>query len=238
MKVGVIQSNYLPWRGYFDFIKSVDLFVFHDDLQYTKQDWRNRNKIKTHRGLEWLTVPVKKGPVWTLIDEIEIAGEEWKQDHRNQLIQNLGRAKYFEDALEIWEICLNDWQMLSQMNVQLIKDICEYLWIKTPIIHSRSLNLTGAKTERLIQLCKKVGADTYLSGPNAKVYLDVQMMNENGIQVEWKEYNYLPYPQLHGQFEYFVTVLDLIANVGTDAKNHITSLSAEEMQNHFPHWNQ
>lgn len=238
MRVGVIQSNYIPWRGYWDFINSVDIFVIHDDLQYTKQDWRNRNKIKTANGLKWLTIPVKKAPVDTLICETEIAGNDWIEDHKRQLTVHLGKAPFFRDALDVWSVAEMKYIYLSNLNVALLRRICRYLDIGTQIVDSRMFGLTGTKTDRLVDLMKKVGGTTYLSGPNARGYLNVPQMNDNGIQVEWKEYNYLPYPQLHGPFEYFVTVLDLIANVGKDAKNHIRSHTAEEMQAYAPHWNQ
>ena len=238
LRVGVIQSNYCPFRGYFDFINSVDLFVFHDDLQFTKQDWRNRNKIKTPNGLIWLTVPVKKHPTATLIDEVDIAGNEWIKEHKRLLTQHLGAAPYFRDMMDLWSVCEYEHFMLSQLNISLIRRINRYLGITTEIIRSRTLGLTGTKTDRLIDLMKKVGGTTYLSGPAAKAYLNVTQMNDNGIQVEWKEYNYQPYPQLHGPFEYFVSVLDLIANCGPDAKNHIKSYTDDEMRAWCPHWNQ
>ena len=223
MRVGVLQSNYLPWRGYFDFINSVDLFIFHDDIQYTKQDWRNRNKVKMPNGTEWITVPVKGCPTRTMIDEVEISGCGWFHVHKHKLRQSLDKAEYFRDAMDIFSICEYRYDRLSDLNIALIKRVCRYLEINTPFIHSRRLELTGAKTDRLIQMLKKVGGTTYLSGPAAKCYLDVEAMNREGIAVEWKRYDYEPYPQQHGEFNGAVTVLDLIANVGKDAKNHITS---------------
>lgn len=219
MKVAVCQSNYIPWRGYFDLIKSADLFVFHDDLQYTKQDWRNRNKIKTSIGTEWLTVPVKKAPVDTLIDDIEISGEEWKVDHARRIDQHLGDAPHFQDAFDLW--CRFD-SKLGEMNRRTIGRICDYLGIKTQLVHSKRLNLKGAKTDRLIDLMKKVDGKTYISGPAAKAYLDVEKMRKAGFEVEWMVYGpYKEYPQQYADFEPFVTVLDLIANVGPQAREYI-----------------
>lgn len=242
MRIGILQSNYIPWRGYFDFINSVDLFIFHDDIQYTKQDWRNRNKIKTDKGLEWLTVPVKKAPTETPIDRIEIAGEEWRTDHRRKLGQHLGKAPHFKDAIQLWEKATRNQTFLSDMNIALITDICFYLGIHTSWVRSRHLGITGVKTERIAQMMRKFGGTTYVSGPAAKCYLDVQGLADMGVEVEWKDYNYLPYPQQYGdfQFENTVTVLDLIANLGPEAKNHIRSYTTEEMQAMpgFAHYNQ
>lgn len=216
MVVGVIQSNYIPWRGYFDFIASCDLFVFYDDVQYTKQDWRNRNRIRTETGTEWITVPVKHDRVDMRIDEIETVGE-WRPDHERRLKHHLRDAFYLQDALELWRSSSS--RFLSEMNRAIILRICEYLRIRTPTLCARELKLTGSKTDRLIQLMKRVGGKTYLSGPAAKAYLDVEKMNEAGFGVEWKTYG--PYPEYKQQYPGFdpaVTMLDLLAHKGTAAR--------------------
>jgi hypothetical protein len=215
----VIQSNYIPWRGYFDFIRSVDLFVFHDDLQYTKQDWRNRNRLRVPAGTAWLTVPVKKSPADTSIDEIETCGS-WRVEHEKQLKQHLGNAPHFAIAFALWRGSAS--RFLGEMNRSLITRICEYLGIRTPLLHSRELGLSGGKTERLVQLMQRVGGKTYVSGPAAKDYLEVQMMNDAGIAVEWKTYGpYKDYPQQYSGFEPAVSILDLIANVGYESRSYL-----------------
>lgn len=219
MRLGAIQSNYVPFRGYFDFIASCDIFVFHDCVQYTKQDWRNRNKVKLADGLHWITVPVKDHPTETPINEIEIAGAAWREHHKGQLEASFAKSHYREDALELWDSERHT--MLSKLNQSLTRSICDYLDIRTTLMDSKDLYLTGTKTDRLIQMCKALGADVYLSGPAAKAYLDERKMAEAGIKVEWKHYDYSPYPQPWGAFEGAVTVLDLIANVGPDASQHI-----------------
>lgn len=230
-RVGIIQSCYIPWRGYFDFINSVDLFVIYDDIQYSKNGWRNRNLLKTESGTKWITVPTK-AHITSLIDEVKIAQVEkpWQETHRGLLKAALGKAMYFNDMIEIWEtaVSYND-TMLSQLNVRLIKLICAYLNITTPIIMSRDLELTGHKTDRLIHILKKVGATTYLSGPSAKVYLDEKLFAENAIVLEYKTYDYEPYLQLWGEFNGYVTVLDLIANVGPDFKMYLTSKTPNQV---------
>lgn len=226
--VGVIQSAYIPWRGYFDFIASVDLFVFHDDIQYTKGDWRNRNRIKTPQGSIWLTVPVSYHKTSQLICETLITNStNWHRDHLNQWRANYGKARYFEDALQLLasvEITTN--LTISQLNIQLIREICLYLGINTPLMLSSELNLAGTKTERLIDLLKKVDAKTYVSGPSADGYLDKTMFKQNGIRLEYKSYDYEPYPQLWGEFEGAVTVLDLIASRGPDSAGFLRSNTA------------
>lgn len=219
MRLGAIQSNYLPWRGYFDFIASCDVFVIHDCVQYTKGDWRNRNLVKLpDRKTHWITVPVSKCAVETKINEVEIAGE-WRGKHRGMLESSFCKSPYKQQAMDLWEC--GDFSNLSDLNVALIKRICAYLGIATPLIDSRDLNLKGAKTDRILDMCEKVGANIYLSGPAAKDYLEVELMADNGVAVEWKEYDYPDYPQGWGEFNGRVTVLDLIANTGDKARDYL-----------------
>jgi len=227
VRVGIIQSCYIPWRGYFDFIDDVDLFIFHDDLQYTKGDWRNRNKIKTPNGLVWLTVPVKYKKTSQLICETEVDySHKWKAEQINRFKNCYIKSHFFKDALELWEKSLQyaD-QTISQLNIRLINRVCSYLVIDTRLVMSSDYAVTGSKTERLIQLLKKVGATVYLSGPTAKGYLDENLFRENGIRLEYKTYDYPPYPQLWGEFVGTVTVLDLIANCGPRSREFLKSLT-------------
>jgi hypothetical protein len=225
VRVGIIQSNYLPWRGYFDFIASVDLFIFHDDLQYTKNDWRNRNRIKTDSGLKWLSVPVSYKHTAQLISDTRIDySKKWWKNHINQFRENYQSAPCFVEAFSlINEILCAEIQTLSELNICLIKKICEYLGIVTPMVMSSEFHPEGKKTERLISILSKVGADTYVSGPSAESYLDKQLLHQSNIRLEYKTYNYAEYPQQHGLFENNVTILDLIANCGQDSRLLISS---------------
>ena len=230
-RVGIIQSNYIPWRGHFDFIDSVDLFVIYDDVQYSKNSWRNRNQIKTPTGLQWLTVPVH-AKLSLLTDEVRIAQthKPWQNTHRRLFHEFLGPAPSFKDAIELWEegIAAGD-LTISQLNARLIKLVCAYLRIDTPIVMSREYAVTGAKTERLINLLKKLEATAYLSGPAAKGYLDEDLFRENGIRLEYKTYDYPPYPQLWGEFVGTVSVLDLIANTGPEARRFLKSTTSHQV---------
>lgn len=225
MRVGVIQSSFIPWRGYFDFIASVDIFVFHDDIQYTKGDWRNRNKIKTPKGTEWLTVPVSYKNVSQLICETPIDySTAWYEKHLRIWRANYQGAPHFNDSMKLFS-CLesNKETTISQLNIKLTRRISEYLEISTPMILSSELALAGSKTERLIDLLKKLDAKTYLSGPSADAYLDKEAFRRHGIGLEYKSYEYDPYFQLWGKFNGAVTVLDVIANCGPQSKNLIRS---------------
>jgi hypothetical protein len=229
VKVGVIQSSFIPWRGYFDFIASVDVFVFLDDTQYSKNSWRNRNQIKTPGGLQWLTVPVRQERLEQLISETRIDySVPWLRKHLGVWQANYARTPYFDVIMEILSGLNGDKEeTISQLNVRLTRRICEYLQIDTPMMLSSELALAGSKTDRLIDLLKKLNATAYLSGPSADAYLDKEAFRRHGIGLEYKSYDYEPYPQLWGPFEGAVTVLDLIANCGPQARNLIRNKSPD-----------
>lgn len=231
MRVGVIQSSFIPWRGYFDFIASVDVFIFLDDVQYSKNSWRNRNKIKTPNGLQWLTVPVRQERLGQLIDETLVDNSrDWANKHFGSWKANYSKAPYFSEVLDMLAGCGGEQEeTISQLNVELIRRICEYLNISTPMLLSSELSLIGSKTDRLIGLLQKLNATAYLSGPSADVYLDKDAFRRHGISLEYKSYDYLPYPQLWGGFEGAVTILDLIANCGPEAKNIICSRTPDKV---------
>lgn len=228
MRVGIIQSAYIPWRGYFDFIDNVDLFVIYDDVLYSKGSWRNRNQIKTNNGLKWLTVPVQAGSHHLLIDEVRIGESHisWQLEHQRLLKEFLGDSPYYTDAISLWQqtIDLSE-ESLSRLNQHFIQLTCTYLGIKTKIIRSSEYSLSGAKTERLIDLLNQLDASCYVSGPAAQDYLDENMFRKHKIRLEYKSYNYEPYPQLWGEFQGTVSVLDLIANCGPNAANFLNSLT-------------
>lgn len=228
-RVGIIQSCYVPWRGYFDFIDSVDLFVIYDDVQYSKGSWRNRNRVKTPQGLKWLTVPVNAS-ISQAIDTVRIAAGDrpWREEHRRLLHEALEPAPFFRDALALWEAGVaHEHEFISGLNLTLTRGICEYLGIATPIVTSREFALRGESTERLISLLQQLGATSYLSGPSASSYLEESRFTANGIRLEYKSYDYPGYPQLWGGFEGTVTVLDMIANAGPSAREYLHSLTPD-----------
>lgn len=231
MKVAAIQSSFIPWRGYFDFIASVDTFVFLDDVQYSKNGWRNRNRIKMPQGSRWITVPVKHRSLEQLIVDTEIDDRKaWRDSHMRLWYENYRKAPYYNDVLTILEDLVgNTLGTISELNIALIRKIAVYLQIGTRTILSSELQLSGTKTDRLIDLVKKLNATTYLSGPSADAYLDKEAFSRNGIRLEYKSYDYDPYPQLWGPFEGAVTVLDLIANCGPDAKSFIRSRTPDKV---------
>lgn len=220
-KVAILQSNYIPWKGYFDLIAFVDEFILFDDMQYTRRDWRNRNQIKTPQGIQWLTVPVLvKGKYTQKINETQIDGNSWAADHWKALVQNYRRAEHFE-ATAAW---LEPFYtqpippMLSVLNRRLIEAVCHKLGIHTKISASSDYDLVEGKTERLADLCAQAGGSVYVSGPAAKEYIDEAVFKDRGIALRWFDYaGYPSYPQLWGGFTHGVSVLDLLFNCGDEA---------------------
>ncbi len=230
MKTGIIQSNFIPWRGYFDFIDDVELFIYHDDLQFTKSDWRNRNKIKTDKGLIWLTVPVYYNNVGQLICETRIDySHKWIQKHKNQIAHNYHKSPFYRTyADDFFAIVNKGYETLSELNVNINNWIIEQLEITTEIRMSSEFNAVGSKTDRLIDILQKAGATSYVSGPAAKNYLEVAKFKDACIGLEYKVYEYNQYRQLHGCFEPNVSVLDLLFNCGKDSRRYLKSLKANE----------
>ena len=203
MRVGIIQSNYIPWRGYFEFMQKCDHFILLDDVQFTRRDWRNRNKIRTPRGDVWLTIPLKQtGNYEAKINEMEVSDPIWDRRHFDTLRAGYCTAKHwkrYEDELE-WAY-IDAPANLAAINRRFIELACKWLNISTPISPSTQWKSHGAKSQKLIALCKSIGADRYLSGPAAKNYLDEKMFNDAGIAVEWMQYSDWPKLSfLHGLF--------------------------------------
>ncbi|WP_455921247.1 WbqC family protein [Pseudomonas putida] len=224
-KVAIAQSNYIPWKGYFDLIASVDEFVLYDDMQYTRRDWRNRNQIKTPQGVQWLTVPVMvKGKYHQKINETTIDGEAWASVHWRTLEQNYKRAAHFSSVAEWLEPLYVEGRFLnlSDLNSTFLEMICKYLGIHTTITRSSGYVLKEGKTERLVDLCQQAGGTEYVSGPAAKSYIDESLFQHADIKLSWFDYEgYTEYPQLWGTFVHGVTVLDLLFNCGPDAPNFL-----------------
>jgi len=232
-RVAIVQSCYIPWKGYFDLINLVDEFVLYDDRQYTRRDWRNRNRIKTPQGSQWLTIPVEvTGRYEQRIDETRISDPGWADLHWKTLTHNYASSPFFEayrDRLE--ELYRRaDAPLLSVVNRLFLDELCAILGIETQLTWSTDYEAEGAKTERLVSLCRAAGATHYLSGPRARDYMDEGLFEEAGIELEYIDYSGYPeYPQLHPPFEHAVTVLDLILNTGPDAPRYMKSFAAKNV---------
>lgn len=224
IRVAILQSNYLPWKGYFDIIHEADLFIFYDDIQFTKNDWRNRNKIKTSSGPAWLTIPVG-GDLNQLISEVTFQDLRWPKKHWKSICQYYSRAPHFkryQDFLE--EVYLKrQWTHLSELNQYLIRHIAgEFLGIKTEFRDSKEFEVQGKNQERLLDLLKQTGANSYISGPSAKNYIDEKEFEKAGIRLSYISYDGYPeYPQFFPPFSHQVSILDLLFQVGPEAPDFI-----------------
>ena len=226
-KIAIVQSNYIPWKGYFDLINFVDEFILYDTAQYTRRDWRNRNRIKTQNGLIWLTIPVEgKGKYFQKIKDTLVSDMEWNRRHWQTITHNYSKAKYFstykEQFKELYLECQEKY--LSLINYHFLTAICKILMIKTKISWSMDYKLTEGKTERLVGLCKQAGATEYISGPSAKGYIDEDLFKTEGLRLEYMDYTGYPeYNQLYPPFEHAVSIIDLIFNEGSDAPKYMKS---------------
>jgi WbqC-like protein family len=230
-RVAIVQSCYIPWKGYFDLINMVDEFILYDDRQYTRRDWRNRNRIKTSQGSQWLTIPVRvKGRYEQRIDETLVSDPDWAVRHWTTIHHAYSATEHFGDyssRLNAVYASLDD-RRLSEINRRLLEEVCRMLGIETTLSWSTDYEAEGAKTERLISLCKAAGADTYLSGPLAREYLDEERFAEAGVRLEYMEYSGYPeYRQLYPPFDHNVTVLDLLFHTGEDARRYMKSFADE-----------
>ena len=190
-KVAILQSNYIPWKGYFDMIAYVDEFIIFDDAQYTKNDWRNRNLIKTPQGVKWLTVPVGKN-IQRRICDVEI-DSKWQSKHWKTLISNYGRAQCFPEIASWLETMYlsKRYNYLSELNRTFIEKICDYLGIRTVISNSWDYELGDGKTSRLINLCLQAGGTEYVTGLSAASYIEEERFCEEGVKLKWFDYESL-----------------------------------------------
>jgi hypothetical protein len=224
-RVAILQSNYIPWKGYFDIIASVDEFIVYDCVQFTKNDWRNRNQVKTAQGKIWLTVPVNQRTLHQAIDETEVADLRCFRKHWTTFRQSYARAPYIRHCSEALEHLFANGPAsnnLSECNLHFLRGICHELAIGTRIRSASEFDLKGDRSERLVDLCTQARATAYLSGPAARSYLDEAPFARAGIAVEWMKYEYAEYPQPHPPFDHYVSVLDLIACTGRQAREHLT----------------
>lgn len=227
MKCVILQPSYIPWRGYFHQIQKADIFVFYDDVQFDRRGWRNRNRIKTPHGLQWLTIPVySKGFQIdsTPINKILICWDTaWNIKHWNTIKNAYSKAPYFKryrDLIESWYTRRPE--LLADFVIETTLSLAKELGIENRIfLRSSSLNVEGRKTDRLLAILTKVGATHYITGPSARNYIEEEKFRDAGIKLEYMEYNYPDYPQLYPPYNPFVSILDLLMMVGDSAAKYI-----------------
>jgi WbqC-like protein len=216
----VLQPGYLPWLGFFDQLRRADVFVYYDDVQYDKHGWRNRNRIKTQHGPLWLTVPVRHtGCGMPKILDIEIdMRTPWARKHVASIRQAYARAPFLQTYLPaLEELLQRKWERLVDLDVACADLMAEWFGLGRPVARSSTLDVDGDQSERLINICRRLGASTYLSGDAARSYLDLPRFERHGIGVQWQQYLHPVYPQLHGGFVSHLSALDLLLNCGEQA---------------------
>ncbi|MGB2662315.1 MAG: WbqC family protein [Candidatus Omnitrophota bacterium] len=222
MKVAIHQPQYLPWLGYFDKMDQSDVFVLLDDVQYKKNEWQNRNKVRNTKNWHWLTVPVLF-KFKQKVNEVKINNKQnWREKHLKSIKLNYSRAPYFEKYISFFrESYLKEWEYLVDLNLHFIHYLKDALEIKAELVRSSALNVKGKKTERLIGICRHLGADTYLSGAGAKDYLDEEQFKKSGITLKFQNYTHPEYLQTYDGFEPYMSVIDLLFCHGRDSLNII-----------------
>jgi hypothetical protein len=222
-KIAILQPNYIPWKGVFDLINRVDVFVFYDDVQYTTKDWRNRNKIKTINGDKWLSVPVitKSKRHQLICDAMIDQTKNWQKEHLRKITYNYLKAKYFDQYKHILDAIYveNRWSKISDLNIFAIKLIASELGIDAIWVKASDLKIHGSKEgEKVIKICIELGCTHFINGPSAKAFMDEKLFKLEGIQLEYIDYSYPEYRQLFQPFSHEVTILDVLFNCGGSSK--------------------
>jgi len=221
MIVAIHQPNYIPWQGFFYKMIKCDIFVFLDNVQYSKNNIINRNKIKTHNGEMWLTVPVlTKDSCRQLISDVKINNTfDWRRKHWNSIRQNYAKTSFFKEySPYLNNIYSKQWDKLIDLNKTLIKFIADCLEIRKEFVDASSLNVSGKSTDLLVDICKKLDGDVYLSGESGKKYMDEEKFKEIGIKVEYTDFTQPEYNQLYGDFIPNLSVLDILFNCGKESR--------------------
>lgn len=230
MIAAIHQPQFIPWLGYFDKIDHADIFIFLDNVQYKKNEYQNRNKIKTAKGWQWLTIPVLyKFP--QKINEVRINNrEDWKKKHLHTIITNYSKARYFGEYFKyLEELYSKEWEFISDINIEVIRQLAEFLGIKKnfiiaseliplnpPLLKGEEGGFCDDPTERLIDICRLIGADTYLAGKDGAKYMDVEKFTKSGFKLTFQDFKHPVYSQLFGKFEPNMSVIDLLFNHGEE----------------------
>lgn len=228
-KLAAIQSSFIPWRGYFNLIRTVDKFIFYENTQYTRRDWRNRNKIKTSNGVAWITVPIQsKGNYETKLCDIKLSETPWRKKQLSLIQHAYKKTPFFDDIYPIISEVIEDNSVngLSDLNIALIKNICRYLGFKTEFIIDTDLIdqtfINLSKTEKLLYFCQVTNSKQYFTGPSAANYMETSILTNAKVDVIFFEYQQAKfYDQLWGKFEKDLSILDLLFNLGDDTPDFL-----------------
>ena len=227
MTCAIIQPSYIPWRGFFHMIQKSDVFVFYDDVQYDKNGWRNRNRLKFPTGVQWLTIPVKaRGNITEHIpiNQVKVLWDKpWNKNHRQTIHFGYSKAPYYKTYAPLLDqFYCQEPEFLADFTVDTTIALARELGIeKTRFLRSSALPATGAKSDRLLEILVPLGVTHYISGPSARAYMELDKFAAAGIDVEFMQYDYPEYPQLHTAFEPQVSILDLLMMVGPEAPRYV-----------------
>jgi len=223
MIVYVHQPEYFPWVGFFDKLSQCDLFVVLDNVQFERNSFQNRNRIRVPIGWRWLTVPVTRGFPQSICD-VQISGSEWAKDHERLIEMHLSKAAHFGDYFQtIARLLSPRYRMLEDLTLDSITCAADILGIRVPILKSSTLKAQGSSQQLLINICKEVGADTYLAGTGGRNYMDEDEFERNAIKVKWHQYNHPIYQQVYPSFQSHMSVIDLILNEGRNSLGIVQS---------------
>ena len=230
----VLQPGYLPWLGFFDQMRRSDIFVFYDDVQFDKNGWRNRNRIKSPGGEpHWLSVPVRVGSLSQRILETEIDNRQpWARKHTGTIRQFYARAPFVKRYLPELEELLagRRWELLVDLDAAVIELMCGWLGIHRQIMRSSELGVEGERSQRLLDICLRLGASRYLSGSAARDYLNVELFASRGVEVLWQDYKHPVYAQQHGEFVPFLSAIDLLLNCGEQSASIIAGAESNRTE--------
>ena len=218
MKIAVHQPQYIPWMGYFDKIDQADVFVILDDVQFKKNEWQNRNKIRALNDWQWLTVPVEYS-FGQKIREIKIDNKNnWRMKHLKSIKLKYSKSPFFNEYMGLFEGVLSkEWGELVELNNTIIKMLNNCLGIDTELLISSDMNISTTRTQRLVDICKKLEADTYLSGVGGKAYLEADLFEKNGITIEYQAYKHPVYKQVYNGFYPYMSIVDLLFCMGKES---------------------
>lgn len=226
MKIGILQPGYLPWLGFFEQMYKSDIFVIYDDVQYDKNGWRNRNKIKTAKGAQWLTVPVSVHfQSHQLVKDVKVDNSiDWKKKHLFSIKQSYSKSIFFDKYIDIFENAYaRHWDYIIDIDMHFIKQLADMLGIKDKnVVLSSSFNIKGSRMERLVGICKKYKADTFYEGSAGREYIEEGIFSKNGIKVEYQDYKHPEYTQLYGEFIPYLSIVDLLFNHGSESLSILT----------------
>lgn len=232
--VVILQSNYIPWKGYFDLLASADEFLIFDEVQFTRRDWRNRNRVIVSGKPHWLTIPVQsKGKYDAPIDEIEVAGSQWPREHWQTISLNYRRAPFYGEIAPLLEAAYHraaELKLLTEINEHFLKVLSEILRIETPLVRTRSIaRTTDDPTARLVEICVARGASDYISGPAAKSYIDRARFDAAGLRLHYANYaGYPTYDQGGTSFEHGVSIVDTLMRCGPACRSHLRSIAGDD----------